>query len=402
MRVFKACFKITRRNLATLAVYLVVFTMLLVVMTMFYSQENTANFETQRPTIAVINRDGDTPLTQSLASYLETTAHVKPLADDKEKITDALLNGAVRCVFIIPNGFTQAFLAGADARLDKMVIQGYADGVYADMIVSRYLQTAALYRTALPGSDWQQIAQHIEDDLNTGAQLELKSLSDTKPLSFTITIFYRMLGYILPVLLILAISTIMISMNRQKIRMRMACSPLRQSAFNTQVGLYTLVVSVGCLLISTLTGLAIYAKDLKGVNGAQLGMLTLNSLCLMLIGMSIAFLAGTFIKKASIQNACANFLALGLSFLGGIFVSASLFSPTMLRIAQFTPLFWYGKAVDDISSITAFTVETLAPVFTSMLIELAFAIAIFAVAVLLIRQRNGTGRQNRKAELAVD
>ena len=59
----------------------------------------------------------------------------------------------------------------------------------------------------------------------------------------------------------------------------------------------------------------------------------------------------------------------------------------MQTIASFTPIYWYVKASNDIHNLIIFSSENLKPILSSMLIQLGFAAAIFAVTLVIIKQK---------------
>jgi ABC-2 type transport system permease protein len=101
----------------------------------------------------------------------------------------------------------------------------------------------------------------------------------------------------------------------------------------------------------------------------------------------VAFLAGKFIKSPVVQAAVTNVVSLGICFLSGVFMDQYLLGETVLKIASFSPGFWYIKAVNWIKELTSFSFENLRPVFEYMLIQLAFAAACIIVALVASKQR---------------
>jgi ABC-type uncharacterized transport system permease subunit len=109
----------------------------------------------------------------------------------------------------------------------------------------------------------------------------------------------------------------------------------------------------------------------------------------------------TYLKAAAANSAAPNdtlnyFYALiailigttmTLSFIIGVFVPQQLLGKTVQTIASFTPIYWYVKANNDIHNLIIFNSENLKPILSSMLIELGFAAAIFAVTLVIIKQK---------------
>ncbi|MGB4237507.1 MAG: ABC transporter permease, partial [Bacillota bacterium] len=87
------------------------------------------------------------------------------------------------------------------------------------------------------------------------------------------------------------------------------------------------------------------------------------------------------------QMGATNVIALGMSLLGGVFVPQSIMSKSVLAVAKFLPSYWYVLANNGISELSATFGDYLRPVFGSMLVQLGFALAIFAVTLLMSKEQ---------------
>ena len=108
----------------------------------------------------------------------------------------------------------------------------------------------------------------------------------------------------------------------------------------------------------------------------------------MLVALSISLLASRFVKNENAQNIVSNFISLILCFLGGAFVPLELLGPGLLNVSKFTPTYWYIKALESVSGLTAFDSEALRPVWSNLLILLGFAVAIFCVYLVVNQYKN--------------
>jgi len=122
----------------------------------------------------------------------------------------------------------------------------------------------------------------------------------------------------------------------------------------------------------------------EGVNA----FLILNALCYLILSAAIVTLISNFQLKAQAISMVSNVLSLAFSFLGGVFVPMEIFGDTMLKIAKFIPTYWYVTAADAIMEG-----EISNQIFVGMGIQLLFALAFFAVA-LVISKRMRLNRAN--------
>lgn len=402
MKVFSTCCKVMRRHWAALSIYLVIFLTLSVVMTSFSSQQQTSSFSQTKTKVAVLNRDGEASLAQSLADYVADNTELVELPDEKEALQDALFFQAVDYILTIPQGYSSAFMSDAALSLEVHKIPNSAAGFYTDMLIDRYLNAARIYKTALPNMSTEELSTAIKADLAAQSNVEKKSYSANTPIDLNFAVYYTMQAYILMVLTILGISTLMMVFNRPDLRMRNLCTPVRTRSMTAQIALAGGVFGLICWLALVILGFLIYGSRLAGTDVRGIVLCVLNSLVFTVVSLSVSFLCGIFIRSSNMQNAVANFLSLAMSFLGGAFVPLEMLGGSLLSVAHFIPTYWYISTLDTIITLTKFNAETLAPVYQGMLIQLGFAVAIFSVALMIskTRQQSGQGFGRNMTEIA--
>lgn len=385
MKVFKTCVKVTKRHLLILSLYLVIFTTMLLVFTGVMSSNSATQYEPSQTKIALINRDGDSPLLTGLRDFLAEKGELIPLEDDETALKDALIYGEIQYAVIIPDGFTDAFLAGEPVQAETMAVKMQASSVFCEQFVNQYFTVAEMYVRA--GMDHFSDLSTVMDD---HAAVELRQYTGVQEVSSYVHVFYGMFGYVMTALMILSTSTIMMAFKRRPVRQRINCAPVRPASVNLQIAAFLGLTALAYTAFMTLIALIpmITGNQLPG--GKQFLLLTINTVCLAFISLSISFLCGLFIKNVTVQNAVANFTALILSFLGGIFVPTALLSEQILTVSKFTPLYWYANAIQRITELTDFSSASLGPVFASMAIELAFAAVFLLLALWITRQRKYT------------
>jgi len=116
-------------------------------------------------------------------------------------------------------------------------------------------------------------------------------------------------------------------------------------------------------------------------------LLLLNSFVFTLAALSISYLIANLVKSRGAMSAVANVFALGTSFISGVFVPQEWLGDNVLTIASFTPTYWYIKANNEIAATVSFNANNLPSIFTSMVLVLAFGVAILGVTLVLIKQR---------------
>lgn len=385
MQVFKAFFKVIKGNLGQILIYVAVLLgVSLLITTVELPEKGATEFSANQCPVAVLSQDADTPLIRGMREYLGKQNQLVELENETEAIQDALFFHRVEYVAILPDGFTQDFFAGTEPTVQAMTVPGSTNAYYLDMLVERYLNTARLYLQAEPGLSQEEVALRVAEDLDVDTQVELKEFG-TGGVEVDYVFFFRYLPYAILGMMILGIGSIMMAFQKTDLNRRNLCSPLSLRSRNLQLALGGGVFALACWGLMMIFGLLLYGDGL--LRSGLLELFLLNSLCFTVVGTAVAFLAGVFLRSYSMMSAMSNVLSLGLCFLSGVFVPQQLMSKEVLRVASFTPTYWYVKANEAISALSVKDWAHLSPVFANMLVQLGFAVALFAVALLVSKQK---------------
>ncbi len=382
MPVFKAYFTVIRKNVSTLIVYFVVFAVMATVFIKIMGGGGPEEFTSVRNDIVIRSAD-NTPLVEGLIDFLGQHANIVSLAEG-DSLEDALFFGRVDDVLIIPEGFTESLMSGGgEVRLERSSSSLTGSAVNTDLLIGRYLDLARLYILNVPGISQEALVTRVARDLDNAVKVEIAAdaaqfkagdVSDT----------FRYMAYTIIAILIVGVTSIMLAFNKPEVSLRNRCAPVSPAKMNMQLFAGNLLFT---LAVWALLGVLAYILSGQTGIGPNLLLLYLNTLVFSIAALSIAFLAGKFIKGFGAQSAVANVLSLGLSFISGIFVPQALLGETVLKIASFTPTYWYIKAVETITDLSVFSFENLKPVYTDMLIQLGFAAAFFILALAASKQK---------------
>ena len=257
------------------------------------------------------------------------------------------------------------------------------------MKLNRYLNTASLYVKSEKKITQEQLVNNLKDDMSKTASVTMstaqKSTNDNdQPFS---SYYFNYLAYVLPAVLIFGVSVVLEVCNKKDLRARNSCSPMRRRSYNAQMILAIAVFSIACWLVLLLPCIAF---DPKHFFSAGTPYQILNSFAFLLTAVGISYLGGNLVNGKEAISALANICALGPSFIAGVFIPQKFLSGSVLKIASFTPAYWYVKANETIGNVTNFSTEVLSPVYGYMLVELAFAAAFFALG-LAVSKRGRTG-----------
>lgn len=386
MQVYKAFFKVIYKNLTQIMIYVFVFIFFAVFLSKNYTEPLNTNFSESKINIAFINYDKNSKIIYGLKKYLNKNANFINIEDDTKKLQDALFYRQVDYIVKIPKGFTDKLIKGENPQIERTMVPGSASSVLIDNVFNKYFNTARLYIKTIPNTSEEQLVNYINNDISQKADVNIKGIAKDKTVrnSPNAIYYYNYLSYSLFAILILGVCSVMMVFNNTDLKKRNLCSPLKLRSMNFQLILGNLSFAFIAWLLLVIGSLVMYSEYLLSIRGL---MLILNSFAFTLAALSISFLIGNIINSRSAMSAAANVFSLGTCFISGVFVPQAYLGKAVLRIASFTPTYWYVKSNNDIEALTRFNMDNLMPIFSNMLIVIAFAAAAIAIALAYIKQK---------------
>jgi len=385
MQVFRAYFKVMRASAGTIAIYIVIFLGLSMAFSFAEGPQEAGGFAQTRTPIAVICRDGDAPLAQGLAGYLEDTSRAVPYPDDPEKLQDALFFRSVEYIAIIPAGFSADFLSGCDCAVQKVTVPGSISSRYVDMRIDKYLRTARLRRQYGGDQSQEELAAAVRADLVEETPVTVLPSSATGGSERGFVFYYRYFAYAVLATIMMGVSSIMMAFNKPDLRRRSLCAPIPARSANLQLAAGHTIFALGCWLALVLFSLVLYGRSL--LSSGLMWLYCLNTLAFTVVSASMGFLVGASVRSMGAQAGAVNLITNGMSLMCGVFVPQSILSRQVLDFGRFLPAYWYVKANDAISVLYRPAASALRPIYGDVLIQLAFAAAIFATTLLLTKER---------------
>lgn len=389
MKVFKVYFKIIKKNLLMLSIYIVVFLSFAVLISSINFSSQTNTFSETKSRVMIINRDGSSVMAQGLIDYLSGKSEMVEPAEDEEAMQDALFYEDAVYILTIPEGFSADFVSGAHTlTLTKLTAANSAAGIQLDMLVEKYLTVFNLYvesKGISPDNSaaLADIANLVKSDLEIETDVVWAGAKPTASIEKA-SYFFKYLSYSIISIMILAVSSIMQVFSKSDLRKRMQCAPTPATRINLELLLGNLCFAVFVWVFMVAASLMLTGKSLAD---PRMQLMILNVLIFTLTALSLSFLLGYLIRGPGAQHAVANVVALGSSFFSGVFVPQSILGDTAKYIASFTPTYWYVLAVEDITTLTSYNWSDTKDIYAGMLIQLGFAAAFLIVALVLGRQK---------------
>lgn len=384
MQVFNVFFKIIKKNLTEICIYISVFLFFVILASSFASGETVSGFTSTKSNIVFINHDEGSELVEGLKEFIGENANIVDIEDEEKKLQDALFFREIEYIIRVPQGFSAALFTENELKIEKTTVPDSAAGMYIDLMVNKYLNTAKLYTNHLGDVPTAQLLGYIKSDLQNETKVTINSFSSNSDENKPFVYYFNYLSYSLFGIMILGVSAVMLIFNDRDLKRRNFCSPITLKSINTQLVFGNLCFAVISWLVLIIPSFIMHKEIMLSASGL---LLLLNSLVFAIAALSISFFIAHIIKSRNAMSAASNVVALGASFISGAFVPQELLGATVLRISSFTPNFWYVKTNDTIADIVDFNAKNLMPVFLNMLIVLGFAAAFLAVTVVLIKQK---------------
>jgi ABC-2 type transport system permease protein len=384
MQVYKAFFKIIRKNLTEILIYVFIFLFFAITMSSTEGNNLSSGFEETKRDVVFISNDKESKIIDGLKEHISEKADIVDMEDDSEKLQDALFFRKIDYIIRVPEGFSDNLFAGKEVQLEKTTVPNSTTAIYVDSIVNKYLNTASVYIKNLTGASEDEIVSNIKKDLANQTQVTVNTFNTKVASEQKYVYYFNYMAYSIFAVLILGVCAVMLVYNKTDLKRRNYCSPIKSRSINLQLLFGNLTFALITWVVMIFASFILYTEQMLSVTGL---LFLLNSLVLTITVLSISFLLSSIIKSRNAMSAAANVVALGCSFISGVFVPQEMLGKTVLNIASFTPTYWYIKANTAIAETVEFSMKNLTPIFNSMLIVLAFAVAAIAVALLIMKQK---------------
>ena len=404
MRVFRYALTMAARKPMFFLIYAVGLSFMGVAMALAVTASQPADTAATvaRPRVAwaLVDRDGS-ELSRGLAASLDVLGAREDVPDDRLAMERAVAQGQVDCLFVVPAGFGDDFLAAARAGEETPSVEaayGFvgADGALASATAGRWLSAAAVAAAADPAADGASVSASADEAAAETASVAVlpataaEKAAGTGVNAFT---FYLQWSIYTTVASVIACTAALFSVfNRTDVRRRDLASPETYTSYTLQVAGAALAVTLACWGVSTAIGLTFFWADAAAMGPAGLAATLGASLLFCLVPLAVSFLAGQFGCGFGGANAIGNLLGMAMSFLGGAWVSLSLLGPEVQAVARFTPGWWYTDALTRARDLagSADPGAGLEAVAVDLAVVLLFAAALFLVALVVGKLREQT------------
>lgn len=244
-----------------------------------------------------------------------------------------------------------------------------------------YLSSVKAYMTA--GESTENAMELAQTAVSQQVKAELKNFNNNggtgMPAIFGY--YFQYLAYVMLSMLIVTLCPVILTLNRKGVRERTMCSSLTSANYSRQTALGASILVFSIWLLFMIVAI-IWGKTLN----VKFWLACLNSFVYIIAAAGIAMIIAQFDLSDNGITAISNIIGLGMSFLCGVFVPQELLTGGVLAVGRLFPAYWYTKANNMLFGMSGGVFSTK-EYLICIGIEALFAVAFFAVAALLVKQK---------------
>lgn len=383
MQVFKLYFKLLKSAAPALMIYGVVFVALIFILSSNQNQ-NSNDYTETKINVAIVNYNEDNILVQDFLDYMSEFCDFHNYGDNETDLADALFFRQVEYIITIPYQFGEDFLLGKDVSIEKKTVPDeYSASV--DNAINSYFNTARVYTKSLPNIAEKELISYVRQDMNAKANVTINANTKEGRDNNFYNYYYNAAAYIMLSSCLLGIGMIMLSFHNIHIRRRNMVTPMTIKNLNFQLIYGNLIFVLGYDILLILLGILLN-RD-KSINENVI-LFWLNTIVFSISALSISYLIAILVKRKEANDAISTVLSLGLSFISGAFIPQLILGDFVLKLASFTPVYWYIKGNDTIASLSHFNWDNVKSIVYYMIIQIGFAAALFALSLVVSKNKS--------------
>lgn len=200
-----------------------------------------------------------------------------------------------------------------------------------------------------------------------------------------IVLYYRYAVLALMVLIMLTVSAVTAVTSNVELSMRHRAAPVRMELLELGYLGADLLVMLFWWMLFFWTAVILYGEAAYRPEGL---LMSVNLLTVSLLSTALGFMIGIFTRSAQGRGIASNLIALFLPVIGGSVESLRGGDETVYFLRSFTPIFWYQKALEELTSgVRNMSQQSLYNYAVYIGIQLMFALAVITFGMMLDKQR---------------
>jgi ABC-2 type transport system permease protein len=326
--------------------------------------------------VGVVNQDRHV-IANDTVRFLANLQNVNVEKINNSSVNEKVSNGALDCVIILNNGFSERIISGKPANIQIVAIKGEEVTGFVKSYLYQYLDNIILIGKASSGDTniFEKMYTNYQQD---HFKLSTESLKDT---SKSKRMTYQTIGFLLMIMLMSAgnFSEIIIKEKENRTYFRLLSSPINARTYvlsNIAVSLLVMVAQILCTLFFITS---IFHIDMNVSFWKMTAVLVLFAV--VAIGLSLMLVS--FASSSASVNALQNLVVTPTCLLAGCFWPVEIMPKTVQKLADFLPQRWTLDTISKLQQGNHF--DTL---YLNYLILAVFAVAFFLVAVYKFGKSN--------------
>ena len=391
MSTFRTSLRIIWGHRLYVVIYLVFISMLgvLAVGGAIIPDAEETGFIAAKPTVAVIDRDGS-EISRGITEYVDAQGTSVDVADNERSIQDAAAEDRASYVLVIPAGYGDdlmdaAATGGEVPALETVVSYQSSAGTLMDLSVRGYLQSAYGFAATVASS--QADVVRLASDA-AAEKSETTITTATEPLTSWLLYYFQFSTYPIFASVTMVVAVLMNSLNERDVRMRSLAAPITSAHRSLQTFLACCVMGLIAWAWICLMGFALNdGAAAIATAPVQVALMCGSLLAYAFVSVTAGFLVGQMAVSEMAANAISNVFGMALSFLGGGWVQLALMPAAVQQAARFFPSYWCTAAANDAFLLTEVSGASVAGVLGEIGVVCLFAVAIFAVSLVVGRAK---------------
>lgn len=384
MQVFKLFYKLVNKQKGIIFMYLGIFLGVVLILANSQTKEADESFSYASVKVAVIDRDGGL-LGKEIKEYFKDQHEFIECEDNEDEILNELYWRKINYALIIPEGFEASLGTDKELTLESMTVPDHFAAAYFESQINSYINNLSALIDA--GYSLEESTALMHNIGEKKAEVTMASYANTNSQDFTSN-FFMMMPYALITITISTIGSIMLKINGKEVKSRTECSSYTLKTRTKEMALA--IVSYGLAILLVLIIATVIFSGGALLTDVRAPLFILNALMMLVFTLSLAFFIGTISKTSNMVNGAVNTLSLALCFIGGVFVPQELFSDSVRSFARLIPTYWYVDNNAKIAAVKKLSAAPMDDILINCLLLLCFAIALFAVTVVIQKNRRKT------------
>lgn len=380
MQVFKTFLQICIKNLPSSIGYVVAFLALsLILANTSSTNSDMARFMAQKVDVAVVDEDGS-DLSKALYDYVDGSQNMKKVDMSNENWRDELFYHNVQYILVLHKGFGSALEQGkAEGAITAYTNPDSNSSFIVRTEVNTYLSSVTYYLKAgySVGDASEKAAKAAAITADTKVEVSGKAVEKPTALSY----FFSYVPYMLICIMINTLGPMLLIWNRSEIKARTGVSALSLGKRNLAI-IGAMAAFAGLIfLLFVVVSIGFFGNELFTQRGLYY---SINALVYVLVCLSITYLVAQLSKKQAALSMWSNAIGLSTSFLCGVFVMRDLLPAGVVSFSKCLPTYWYINITEELKYFDG-SLSSL--YFKSIGVQLLFALAIYAVALVIIKSK---------------